>query len=55
MKQYLLNESTINAVLDILGKQPYVDVFKVVQIVQSECANQPDWEIKKEVKDGSND
>lgn len=39
-KKFEIKESTINAILQYLGKQPYVDVAQLIGALVTECNSQ---------------
>jgi len=47
-KTFAIKESTLNAILQYLGKQPYTDVAPLIAGIVTECQQRPDL-VKPEV------
>jgi hypothetical protein len=44
MKQLLISEQLLNAIIGYLGSRPYQEVFQLVEAMQAEAKNQPKTE-----------
>lgn len=39
MRKYIISEVLLNEILSYLGNQPYINVFSMIQKIQSHCQN----------------
>jgi hypothetical protein len=44
MEKIILSTNLVNAILQYLGKQPYADVFQIVEAIQKEAKEQSEAE-----------
>jgi hypothetical protein len=49
-KQFAIKESTINAILQYLGKQAYTEVAQLIAGIVTECQQQPQQPVPLPVK-----